>query len=71
MPSNDEFMHYEEDLEDAVHCDEVENEEFLSVETENAEEEEDLNDDHDVIEENETQCDESEDNEPEHDVTRA
>ena len=70
MPSNDEFMHYEEDLEDAVHCDEVENQEFLSVETENAEEEEDLNDDLDVIEENKTQHDESEDNEPECDVTR-
>ena len=69
MPSNDDFMHYEEDLEDAVHYDEVENEEFY-VETENAEEEEDLNDDRDVIKENITQHDESEDNEPESDVTK-
>ena len=30
MPSNDEFMNFEEDLEDAVHCDEVENKESLS-----------------------------------------
>ena len=62
MLSNDDFMNFEEDLEDAVHCDEVENEEFLSQETENAEqeterdvieEEEQLNDNHDVIEESE------------------
>ena len=69
MPSNNDFMHYEEDLEDAVHCDEVENEEFY-VETENAEEEEDLNHDRDVIKENKTQHDENEDNEPERDVTK-
>ena len=68
MPSNDEFMNFEEDLEDAVHCDEVENEEFLSQETENAEqetecdvieEEEELNDDHDVIEESEEEMNQS------------
>ena len=72
MPSNNEFMNFEEDLEDAVHCDEVENEEFLSQETENAEqetehdvieEEEQLNDNRDVIKESE------EENEPECDVT--
>ena len=72
IPSNDEFMNFEENLEDAVHCDEVENEKFLSQETQNAkqetehdviEEEEELNDDSDVIEESE------EENEPEHDVT--
>ena len=52
MPSNNEFMHYEEDLEedleDAVHCDVIEESE----------------------EENKTQRNESEDNKPEHDVTR-
>ena len=72
MPSKDDFMNFEGDLEDAVHCDEVENEEFLFQETENAEqetehdvieEEEELNDDRDVIEESE------EENEPEHDIT--
>ena len=67
MPSNDDFMNFEEDLEDAVHCDEVENEEFLSQETENAEQETEhdvieLNEDRDVIEESE------EENETDHDV---
>ena len=68
MPSSDDFMNFEEDLEDAVHCDEVENEEFLSQETENAEQEIEhdvieLNEDRDVIEESE------EENEPECHVT--
>ena len=68
MPSNDDFMNFEEDLEDAVHCDEVENEEFLSQETENAKQETEhdvieLNEDRDVIEESE------EENEPERHVT--
>ena len=65
MPSNDEFMPFEDDREDAVHCDEVENEEFLSQETEHyvIEDEEKLNDNRDVIEESE------EENKPEHDVT--
>ena len=68
MPSNDDFMNFEEDLEDAVHCDEVEKEEFLSQETENAKQETEhdvieLNEDRDVIEESE------EENEPEHHVT--
>ena len=56
MPSNDEFMNFEEDLEDAVHCDEVENEEFLSQEEENEPEHDvtspELVEDHDVIAEN-------------------
>ena len=62
MPSNDEFIHYEDGLKDAVHCDEVENEEFLSVETENAEQETEC----DVKEEEEES---EEDNKPECDIT--